>query len=452
MSLAASATGAVWYAHKSGNLSANDVFYDDPTAGNAKDVSAQGDATTVLSANSYAIAVDENLAALRISTADEDGAGAGAAGGQFTVNAARTITADIVAGTSICLGPTGSGYTLTINAPAGSTHVLTGGSGTNCHGLYFTGALTINITGNVIGGAGGNAGGATNAGAAGILNIAGNVSGGAGAFGVGNYSTGTVNITGGNISGGTASEQAYGIRSLSTGVVTLTNCNIINGGVSTPFVGNVIYNPGPTNYVSYLKPGGGSYKYGKTIPAADVLAGVNGDGALAPATGTCVVPAASDVRFGAAVGVSPATGTCHVPNPADVQWGVAVETSPTAGSLVLPAPIDVRMETLYGNDGEFVGECSVPGVQNVLYGVTVSAYNGSEGTYHPPAASDVRYGAAVGTTTGTCHVPSPANVLSGVLTDGTTGTYVTVPKNKVKRGVKYGAGSAITGTYGGGNR
>jgi len=242
---------------------------------------------TVLAANAQtaiAVNISIDLGTGRLSTAAEGGT----AGGGFTVASAVTITANIVAGTTTCLTASGAGYTLAIIGDC------TGGTKVGKYCLLITSALkAVNITGDVTGGSTTDAQCLRNESTASI-NISGDVTGGSGAaaFGLDNRSTGAVAITG-NLSYG-AGTNAHGVRNLGAGVVTVTAGNLLSSASGVAFSGGcLIYHPGATNYIQIAKTtgGAGTYKYGKTIPAADVRSGVDGDGANAPATGTLVAGA-----------------------------------------------------------------------------------------------------------------------------------------------------------------
>jgi len=281
---------ATWFAQKSGNLSANDVFYDAPSGGNAKDVSTDSDNTIVLSANSYTIAIDEDVTALRLSTADEDAGGAGVAGGGFTVAAARTITANVLAGSTACLTAShAAGATVTV---VGN---VTGGGSSNTHGINNSSTGALSVTGNVTGGTATNANGIYNA-STGVVSITGNVTGGNGSnrSGLLNNVAGVVSITGNVIA-----DRGPGVTCYSSTVSVTVVGDIINSVYYSAVVGTIIYNPGAGNYIEYPKPTSGVYKYGKTIPKAYIVEGIDssvaGSGA-APEAGTYRVTAVGDVK------------------------------------------------------------------------------------------------------------------------------------------------------------
>lgn len=118
-------------------------------------------AADILAANAKtAILLNADVTALRLSTAAEGGT----AGGGFTVDlsnatgASRTVNANLLAGTTVCLGHSTSPYTgkrLTING------TITGGTATDAVGLRITNTGSVNfiatLLGNMTGGSGTNA-------------------------------------------------------------------------------------------------------------------------------------------------------------------------------------------------------------------------------------------------------------------------------------------------------
>lgn len=286
---------AVWFAQKAGNLSANDVFFDAPSGGNAKDISAQSDNTIILSANGFAIVIDEDVTALRLSTADEDAGGAGVAGGSFTVatGADRIINADVLAGSTPCLvcshaatyrvtvncqstagikgGGTNPGYgmsssstgKITINALTSNANpALTGGTATACHGLHVSGAAAeIIINGAVLGGSAGSTCYGLNLAAAATATVNGNITGGGGAAANNgcNVSNNTANLTiadGYTITAGSAGAPCHGISNSATATVTVGQCILVNNANGSAIAGKCVYNPTNTNYIQYNKTSG----------------------------------------------------------------------------------------------------------------------------------------------------------------------------------------------------
>lgn len=227
-----------------------------------------GGTDTVLAANgktAITINTDIDIGTGRLSTAAE---GTGAAGGGFDVASARTVRGNILAGKTTCVTIGNGAYTLTIYGN------VTGGSAANAVGISGNGAAsTIVVTGDVIGGSYISAYGITTS-----------------------YSSTTVN-------GNLIATNAPAVYQSNNTTLTINAGNIINSVYSSAIYGRypVVYNPGPGNYIEYPTTTG-TAKYGKTIPAASVLSGVDGDGANAPATGTVTLPSEDDVKLGVEFG------------------------------------------------------------------------------------------------------------------------------------------------------
>jgi hypothetical protein len=272
---------SVWFARRATqNINANDgSTWNDKADGTGNWLTwanlAAGD---VLCANSNAaLAINVNVTCSRISTAAEVGSSdTGAAGGGFTVTDARTIVAGITGGTTPVIVASGTAYTWSL------TGDITAQTSANHGSVEVTAANTLTYSGT-------STGGGTNNTRSGILN-----------------SSGTVNITG-TVACGTAGP---GVTTAAAATTTLVG-NIING-VCAAVIGPLTYNPGATNYIQYPAPGSTTLKFGKTIPAASVVSGVNGDGASAPAEGTCAVPTASQTLYNVPVGAT--VGNVTLPN------------------------------------------------------------------------------------------------------------------------------------------
>ena len=137
-------------------------------------------------------------------------------------------------------------------------------------------------------------------------------------------------------------------------------------------------------------------------------------------TGTCAVPAATNVRFGTAVDAT--TGTAYIPSASDVRFGTNVDA--TTGTAYIPTAANTRFGT---NVDATTGTCKVPTAANVRSGIAVDVSD--TGTIVVPSAADVRFGTNVDVTTGTCYVPVASNVLVGVNVDATTGTFDEAARN-----------------------
>lgn len=136
--------------------------------------------------------------------------------------------------------------------------------------------------------------------------------------------------------------------------------------------------------------------------------------------------AAADVRTGVDTGAN-GPGTLAVPAVGRVILGVATDN--TVGTYAQLPEADGRQGEQWGEDGtEYTGTLD-PGA-----GGTV------------PAASDVRFGVAVGDSTGLCHVPTADETTLGVLVDvSDTGTNRTADPAKVLQSYFYGPNDSIEG-------
>lgn len=273
---------ATYYAQGAGVI--DEVEWDTAAAGGGTDlVWANLDPADILVANGKAITIDLSFTCAKISTL----AYAGTVGGSFTVTAACTVTADLEygsAGGETCLATSGTGYALVIT---GDILASTGGVASK-RGLSVVTALTsVTINGDVTGGAGTSNHG-VNVESGTTVTVNGSVTQGTGSSARGIHSNGAVIVNNGNVSGIASGASGNAIYTSNASGTTLNNCNLIYGTGSSPILGALIFNPGATNYIQIPKTtgGAGTYKYGKTIPAADVRSGVDGDGANAPATGT----------------------------------------------------------------------------------------------------------------------------------------------------------------------
>jgi hypothetical protein len=222
----------VWYAKK-GNCNIDDTTLWTLTKGGTDYVQI-ADATdgvngTILAANGQTgIAINVDFTAVRISTAIEAESNAG---GGFTVASARTVRANILAGTNTCITMSSGAYTLTIYGN------VTGGSASSTVGILGDGSSsTITVYGDVIGGS--------------------YIS----AYGI------TTSYSGITVNGSLIASNAPAVFQSQNAPLTVYNGNIINSGYSSAIYGRyaVVYNPGPNNYIEYTATAG-TAKYGKTI-------------------------------------------------------------------------------------------------------------------------------------------------------------------------------------------
>jgi hypothetical protein len=312
----------------------------------------------VLHSNNFAITVNVNTT---VGEVRNDNANSATNGGNFSLNSGITLTANVVAGTTLCTQPNGNvSFTIVGN--------ITGGSSNGADGCRNTGTGTVTITGNVTGGSTFGANGVGNT-STGTLTITGNATGGASAatIGANNTSTGTLNLTGNATGGGVAS--AFGAQNNSTGTMTIvgsaiaSNNSIGVNNVSTGIltvtraVGNG-WGIGATGMVSAV--GVQSAVIGSQTRVEEFEFGALGQVPVAGAvscpdqtTNVCLVhrlsstkktlidaasvsgalPAAGDVRFGTTFNQGNTTGTLRVPAAGSVALGVLVDN--TSGTAVL---------------------------------------------------------------------------------------------------------------------
>jgi hypothetical protein len=316
------------------------------------------DPADILVANAKtSITCNVSFTCLRITTSDADG---GTAGGGFLLAAGVTVTADVVAGTTICLTRSAAGDESFVVGD------VTGGSGANTIGVRNTSTATLTITGNVTGGSGGGAYGADNT-STGTIAITGNMTGGSGgnAFGARNNSTGTLTIAG-DVTGGSGS-NALGAGNNSTG--TLNIVGSVTGGSSSNATGALNAASGRINIIGDCIASASASAVSGSLTGimyvnGDFIANANGNTALgggiividddsamshtyrmldefgvagprslftANTLDPTVVPIEADVRFGVDYAASERTGTLRVPAPEFVSQGVL--TDDTVGTL-----------------------------------------------------------------------------------------------------------------------
>jgi hypothetical protein len=348
---------ANYFARKTANINATDVWATTPS-GTAADVWSTFTSSDVLHSNNFAITVNVNTT---VGEVRNDNANSATNGGNFSLNSGITLTANVVAGTTLCTQPNGNvSFTIVGN--------ITGGSSNGADGCRNTGTGTVTITGNVTGGSTFGANGVGNT-STGTLTITGNATGGASAatIGANNTSTGTLNLTGNATGGGVAS--AFGAQNNSTGTMTIvgsaiaSNNSIGVNNVSTGIltvtraVGNG-WGIGATGMVSAV--GVQSAVIGSQTRVEEFEFGALGQVPVAGAvscpdqtTNVCLVhrlsstkktlidaasvsgalPAAGDVRFGTTFNQGNTTGTLRVPAAGSVALGVLVDN--TSGTAVL---------------------------------------------------------------------------------------------------------------------
>ena len=236
---------AIRYATKTGNWSDVTVWDGGTTKPTTGD--------TVV-ANTYTVTIDEDVD-IGSGTIQTLAAGGGASGGGFTLPSGRSITANVLAGTTACVtcsagnqtingNCTGSATTSGIRAVnKATTGIVTingnctgGGASGTAHGVSLTsiceGAV---ITGNLLGGSGAGCGLGNTANVTSGIQINGTVTGGSGSSAHGFLSSSAIvtHIVVGNVFGGSGGADGINLGSGDTGV-SITG-NVTGGSHATSF-------------------------------------------------------------------------------------------------------------------------------------------------------------------------------------------------------------------------
>jgi hypothetical protein len=353
---------ANYFARKAGNINATDVWATTPS-GTAADVWSTFTSSDVLHSNNFAITVNVSTT---VGEVRNDNANSATNGGSFALLNGITLTANVIAGSSVsCVT-----FNLTSGNSASIVGNCTGGSANNAFGADNLNTGTLNITGNLTAGGANPSSGARNA-STGTLNVTGNVAGGttAAAIGLQNASTGTVTLTGNATGGGSVASVAA--RNDSTGTMTIVGSAI--GGNNGIGASNA-----STGILNVKRAVGNDWGIGATgmISAVGVNSAVIGSQTRV-----------EEFEFGA-LGQAPVTG--------------AVSTPDQTTNVCLVHRLSTTKKTL-------IDAASVSGAL--------------------PAAGDVRFGTTFnqGNTTGSLRVPAAGSVALGVLVDNTSGTAVLTP-------------------------
>lgn len=371
---------ANYFARKTGNINATDVWATTPSGTAAAQTFVAGD---VLYANSFTITinVDTNLG----STGElrNDNTNGATAGGGFTISNGVTLTANCFAGSAgvtACVTLSSGSATIVGNLTGGGassshgalhnsngtltiTGNCTGGTANNAHGVQNGSIGTVVITGNCTGGTSGSVSGANNS-STGTITITGNCTGGSGStgFGVSNTSSGTVTVTG-NCTGGTTS-GANGAQNASTGTLTIN-------GTATGGTNAVGANNNSTGTMTVTRAKGNGFGIGTT--GSTVQVGVNG----AQASFTNV----REFEFGD-LGASPTSGNIMLTDSTSnvcvcYRYNTTKKTlTDPAATVDFPANSDVRSGTVFAN-GSRTGTCAVPAAGSVALGVAVGSGTGT---------------------------------------------------------------------------
>jgi hypothetical protein len=406
---------ATYFARKSGNINAVDVWATTPT-GTASDLFPTFTNADVLMANNFTVTLNVSATVGEIRN---DNFGGATTGGSFTLGNGVTITANLFrcnAGAALINQTGTSSGTLNGNVLAGGavnshginktssgvltlTGNLTGGVSTISNALVLT-AGTVNMTGVITGGSGTPITGSSPYSTAinmsgGILNVlSGSAIGGSANDYHGIYCTGgTINFTGTVSGSSTASlTNAHGIRNESG-----TNTITINGNVVGGRGGNGLINISTATIVVN----------------GSAVGGQNFTG-LSNSLGAATVKRAVGNGFGAgSVGLTSAAGVSAGQNSQttieEIEYGILGQ-SPTSGPIKLKK---ANTNVAVFNYADTAGAKTL-----------VDATTGQM-----PAATDVRNGVsyASGALTGSCAVPAAGSVALGVAVDNTTGTAVLTP-------------------------
>jgi len=354
-----------YFARKSGNINAADVWATTPSGTASAVTFASGD---VLMANSFTITVNVSTDLGGTGQLRNDATGGATTGGSFTLSDGVTLTANIYGGTvatqCVTANPSTNQYIV------GNVFGGSGGS-TSAHGISTgIGTGTLTITGNLTGGAGISSGTTAVSNASANLVLVGNVTGSSNtAFGTGEgiRLTGAGNCTvTGNVTGGSHATN-YGVRVTGAGNITVIGQAI--GGVAAPAIAN-------------------------------------------ESTGQVTVTRAVGNGFGGgSVGLSAAFGVSNVASQSSITIVEQIEFGTLGQS---PVNGRIRLKKMGTNVAVF-NFCDTAGAKTLIDATTNAAM---------PAATDVRFGTsyASGALTGSAYIPVAASVASGVPVDATVGT------------------------------
>jgi hypothetical protein len=414
----------VWFARRaSQNINANDGSTwntkADGTGGWLVWATGRTDQDVWCANGNAGIIINLSMTAARFSTAAEVGVSdTGVSGGGFAINAAVTVVANIVAGATNSTQVVSISGTQTVNI----TGAVTGGSGTNCYGLYtnFSAGGVLNLSTTALTGGAGSSGHGLVINGGGTHTITGTGAGphviGNVGFGIRNYSASAVLVINGNVSGGSGSTNGYGVMQNSTNAVTgsttingsvsggaaaqaasgvaATGCagenlgiiiitgNLINTPAASAVRGAVLWQPASVNnYIEFQYTAGVTHRYGR--PAANtVIEGTT----VGDVAGTYEEVAPVNVIFAVEYGdtAAPQVGVYGIPSPDAVlvteSYGVGL-----TGSYVPAVEDNVRLGTNFGPSspevpgGFLSGDLALPTAAQVLDGVGFGA-DGTEFT------------------------------------------------------------------------
>lgn len=352
---------ATYYARKSGNIDATDVWATTPSGTAGAQTFASGD---VLVANSFTVTVNVTTNLGSTGEVRNDTTGGATAGGSFAMSTTGvTLTAKVIAGAVTCVATSGS-VSVTVVGD------VTGGTASAAYGINHNSSGTLNIVGAVTGGIAGNCWGLHNA--SGLAVITGNVSGGSGpsAHGVLSNSASSATTITGNVTGGT---QGDGFRHAGSYTASITGT--VSGGVgagATAQGGGIAVSG---TCVGAASGAAGLFTGSFVCSATRAKGGPNTGSPVGVAAGSASATTVEEIEYGD-LGASPTSGPIRLSDKTSnvavmYRFGTTKKTLvDTASTSLLPAASNVRSGTVY-NAGQTTGTCAVPGAASVLVGVPV---------------------------------------------------------------------------------
>lgn len=390
-----------YYARKSGNINATDVWATTPT-GTTSNLFPTFTNADVLVANSFTITVNVSTTVAEVRN---DTTGGATVGGSFALGAGVLLKANVIGGNASSANSAGCVSASVSASIEGNVTVSVGGFASSAlvRGVSFSGVpgATLTITGNIIVPSGlQNVRVVDFQGAGGTLSVTGNF--------IGNSTSGTYSIP-------LSTSQASNTGSISiTGNITAGNYNgfdNLSNNVSVTVTGTVT--GGNSGVFGILNSGT------STITAGMATGGVGGAGVSNASTGTIRLTRAVGNAYGPGntVGLAAAVGAANsglgILEIQQLEYGT-YGMSPTSGT-------GIRLKKLGTNVAVF-NYCDTAGAKTLIDATQNAAM---------PAATDVRLGVsyASGAATGSCAVPDAGSVALGVPVDNTTGTAILTQAN-----------------------
>ena len=362
-----------YYARKSGNVNATDVWATTPTGTAAAVTFAAGD---VLVANSFTVTVNVSTDLGSTGQVRNDTTGGATAGGSFSLSNGVTLTANVFASSVSCVTTSGA-------VSAAIVGNITGGTSNYISGVTHNSSGTLTVTGTAIVGTGIG----TNAilsQSPGTLVFTGNAVGGSVGSGLGHtpllvygYATITGNLTGGSVA------SACGLQNWGTSPCAVTGT--VTGGTASGAVGALNGTTGSIAIVGTCVGGsagaGATNNSSGTLTATRAKGGALASAAVGVAASTNGSTLVEEIEYGD-LGASPVSGPIRL---SDKSSNVAVMyrfgttkktlTDPNATGL-MPSAANVRFGTVY-NGGNSTGTMRVPAAGSVALGVPVDNTTGT---------------------------------------------------------------------------